>query len=142
VSSSQNLSEIERQLLMAAAVQGLGPATDLERANTAKVVNQVLRWRGFSAEEVNAGWWDEDFAPEHGAVYEVLIGLVYQVNNESSRHALRRGAALFEGRGNWGVPGVPNYPACSPQFNSCRLTAEGERLANELLKEQPEGRMS
>jgi hypothetical protein len=38
------LTEAEQQLLMAAGVHGPGPATDLGRANTARVVNQVLRW--------------------------------------------------------------------------------------------------
>ena len=69
-----NLTETEQQLLMAAAVHGLpGPDTDLGRANTARVVNQVLRWRGLSDEQVRAGWREEDCDPDHELVYGVLI---------------------------------------------------------------------
>jgi len=39
------LTPTERLLLMAAAVHGLGPNTDLSRANTAKVIGQALQWR-------------------------------------------------------------------------------------------------
>ena len=51
----ETLTETERLLLMAAAIHDLGPATDLGRANSARVVNQVLRWRGLSAEEITTG---------------------------------------------------------------------------------------
>jgi hypothetical protein len=44
---------------------------------------------------------------------------------------------LFEGGGNWGVPGDPSRPACWPQYNACRLTTEGERVARELLDRHP-----
>lgn len=50
----------------------------------------------------------------------------------------RPGPALFEGGGNWGITGDLDRPACWPQFNSCRLTYEGERLARELLALHPE----
>ncbi len=42
---ADDLTEVEQQLLMAAAVQGLGPTTDISRANTVRIVHQVLRWR-------------------------------------------------------------------------------------------------
>ena len=40
-----DLTDIERQLLMAAAVHGYWPTKTLRFAYTIKVVNQVLRWR-------------------------------------------------------------------------------------------------
>ena len=52
---SDRLTETERQLLMAAAVHGLGPGTDLSRANTARVVNQVLQWRGAAQKKSATG---------------------------------------------------------------------------------------
>jgi hypothetical protein len=138
-----HLTEIEQQLLMAAAVHRLGPTTDLGRANTARVVNQVLRWRGLTAEQVNAGWRDEDCDPEHDAVYAALVRMTHQACRDGNfRPSERPGPALFEGGGNWGVPGDPDYPACWPHFNSCRLTAEGERLARWLLEQHPEYRSS
>jgi hypothetical protein len=138
-----DLTEVERQLLMAAAVHGLGPATDISRANTARVVNQVLHWRGLTAEQVNAGWRDEDCDPEHDAVYAALVRMTHQaVRGGGFRPSERPGPALFEGGGNWGVPADPERPACWPHFNSCRLTAEGERLARELLEQHPEYRKS
>ncbi len=61
---------------------------------------------------------------------------------ESAEPDLQSGSALFEGGGNWGVPGDPDRPACWPSFNSCRLTAEGERLARSLLAQHPAYRKS
>jgi hypothetical protein len=140
---ANDLSEIEQQLLMAAAVHRLGPQTDLRRANTVRIVDQVLAWRGLSAEQRRAGWWDDgDSAPSHKAVYGVLIRMTEPVNNQGSwRAAKRPGLPLFEGGGNWGVPGNPNKPACWPHYNSCRLTNEGEQLARLLLDGHPEYRL-
>lgn len=53
---SVDLAEVERQLLMAAAVHSLGPGTDLGHANTACIVDQVLLWRGLTADQISAGW--------------------------------------------------------------------------------------
>ena len=138
-----DLTEVEQHLLMAAAVLGLGPDTDLGRANTARVVNQVLRWRGLTADQINAGWRDEDCDPEHDAAYAALVRMTHQKRHDGSfRSAKRPGPALFEGGGNWGVPDDPDRPACWPQYNSCRLTAEGERLAGLLLEQHAEYRRS
>jgi hypothetical protein len=127
---------------MAAAVHGLGPATDLSRASTARVVDQVLRWRGLSAEEVRDGWQEQECGPTHEQVYNALIRMTHQIAWAGpGRPPERPGAALFEGGGNWGVPGNSDHPACWPQFNSCRLTAEGERLARDLLGQHAEYRM-
>jgi hypothetical protein len=137
----ENLTETERLLLMAAAVHELGPATDLSRANTARVVDQVLRWRGLSAEEVRDGWQDQECGPIHEEAYNALIRMTHQTTRMGPwRPPERPGVPLFEGSGNWGVPGDPNCPACWPQFNSCRLTAEGERMARDLLGQYPEYR--
>jgi hypothetical protein len=141
--NANDLTEVEQQLLMAAAVHGLGPATDLGRANTARVVNQVLRWRGLTAEQIDTGWRNSDCDPEHDAVYTALVRMTYQsCRNGSFRASERPGPALFEGGGNWGVPGDPDKPPCWPHFNSCRLTAEGKRIARELLERHPEYRKS
>ncbi len=136
---TETLTETERLLLMAAAVQQLGPTTDLGRANTARVVDQVLRWLGLSAEEISRGWDEATIRPIHQEVYNVLIRMTYQTPNRAPE---RPGPPLFEGNGNWGVPGDPTRPACLPQYNSCRLTAEGDRLAWEVLKQHPEYRNS
>lgn len=138
-----HLTEVEQQLLMAAGVHGLGPTTDLGLANTARVVNQVLRWRGLTPEQISAGWGDDDCDPEHDAVYAALVRMTHQECRDGSfRPAERPGPALFEGGGNWGVPGDPDCPPCWPHFNSCRLTAEGERIARLLLEQHPEYRKS
>jgi hypothetical protein len=137
------LTETERLLLMAATVHGRGAATDLGYANTARVVDQVLRWRGLSAEQVDSGWRTYDCDPVHEEVYYTLVRMTHQIEQSGPGRAPERpGVALFEGGGNWGVPGDPNNPACWPQYNSCRLTAEGERVAHELLERYPEYRQS
>jgi hypothetical protein len=137
----ETLTETERLLLMAAAVHELGPATDLSRANTARVVNQVLSWRGLSAEEVGGGWRELECGPIHEEVYNALIRMTHQTHRAGpGRTPERPGAPLFEDGGNWGVPGDPNSPACWPQYNSCRLTAAGERVAREFLGRHPEYR--
>ena len=138
-----DLTEVEQQLLMAAAVHKLGPATDLSRANTARVVNQVLRWRGLTAAQVNSGWRDEDCDSEHRAVYDALVRMTWkECRDDTFRPPERPGPALFEGGGNWGVPCVPDRQACWPHYNSCRLTAEGERVARSLLERHPAYRKS
>lgn len=141
MNGSGDFTEIEQQLLMAAAVHGFGPNTDLGRANTVRIVNQVLQWRGLTADEIDSGWREEDCDAEHGAVYAALIRMTHQIHREGPGRAPERpGTALFEGGGNWGVPGDPECPACWPHFNSCRLTAEGERLARNLLDQHPQYR--
>jgi hypothetical protein len=143
---ASDLTEVEQQLLMAAAVHGLDPTTDLTWANAARVVNQVLRWRGLTAEQINAGWRGEECeecGPEHGAVYAALVRMTHQRCQDGVfRSGERPGPALFEGGGNWGVPGDPDQPACLPHYNSCRLTADGARLAHSLLEQHPEYRKS
>jgi hypothetical protein len=136
---SEKLKEIERQLLLAAAVHGLGPATDLSRANTARVVNQVLRWRGRCAEELRYVWREQNGDPLHDEVYGALIRMTRQIAcGAEGRTPERPGTPLFEGGGNWGVPEDPSCPACEPEFNSCRLTKEGQQLAQVLLQRHPE----
>src|ERR1700682_3807807 len=105
------LTLTERLLLMAAAVHGLGPRTELGYANTARVVNQALRWRGLSAEEIRGGWRNRDCDPVHAEVYDALIRMTHQMQSVGPGRAPERaGPALFEGGGNWGVPGDPGRP--------------------------------
>ena len=52
--------------------------------------------------------------------------------------AERPGPPLFQGAGNWGVPGDSNHPPSRPHFTACRLTADGVRLARLLLEQHPE----
>jgi hypothetical protein len=136
---ADDLTDVERQLLTAALIHGLGPATSLGRANTLRVVNQVLQWRGLTAEEIDSGWRTEDTGSQHETVYAALVHMVHQACRDGGfRPSARPGPALFEGGGNWGVPGDPDHPACLPHFNSCRLTPEGERLARQLLEQRSE----
>lgn len=123
----ESLTEIERQLLMAAALQGLGPHTDLGFANTVKVLVQVLRWRGLSDEEIGRLWDDGVKVEIDDEVYPVLIRMVRQT-----------AAPLFEGGGNWGGLGEPDRPPSWPDYNSCRLTVRGHEIANDLLARYPE----
>ena len=135
----ENLTDDERQLLMAAAVHELGPDTDLSLANTARIVNQVLRWRSLSAEQVCDGWRTRDCDPLHQQLYDAQVRMTQQQQQAGGwRVPERPGVPLFEGAGNWGVPDDPSRPACWPQYNSCRLSTEGERLARKLLTQYPE----
>jgi hypothetical protein len=141
---NETFTETERLLLMAAAVRGFGPSRDLSRANTVRVVQQALVWLGVSWEEIEGGLLrlerqdpDENRLSDRvNSVYEVLI----RMTRVGSRPPKRPGPALFEGGGNWGVPSDPSRPASSPYFNSCRLTADGERLALQLLEQHHEYR--
>jgi hypothetical protein len=147
VEEIETLSETERLLLMAAVVQGRGPRSDILHANTVKIIRQALRWLGVSDEEIYRGWWEEDGdeppakPPIYRDVYEVLIRMTQPIRaNGRPRPPERPGRPLFEGGGNWGVPG--KLPACHPLFNSCRLTRRGERVARVLLARHPEYRNS
>jgi len=129
VGGAGDLTEVEQQLLMAAAVLGLGPATDLGRATTIRVVNQVLMWRGLTAEQITAGWRDDDCDPEDDAVYAALVYMTRRAFPDGTFWPCERpGPALFEGGGNWRIPGDSDRPASWPNFNSCRLTAEGRAI--------------
>jgi hypothetical protein len=136
------LTEIEQLLLMAAATQGLGPGTDRGRANTVRIVDQALRWMGLTPEQVRQGWeqaWEGEEPPSlNEDVYNALVRMTRQrCARGPDRPPERPGEALFEGGGNWGVPGDPSRPASWPHFNSCSLTAHGERLARALLGRYP-----
>lgn len=144
MSEFELLTETEQLLLMAACVQGLGPGSSLVNANTSRVVNQVLRWRGFSDDEIRNGWranecgWIVECGPVHDEAYRALIRMTAHLH--SGRQPEKPGMPLFEGKGNWGVPGDPSHPASWPQYNSCRLTLEGERIAREFLERHPDYR--
>jgi hypothetical protein len=135
----ETLTENERLLLMAAAVHNQDSRTDLYRANTARVVDQVLRWRGLSPTAIREGWRQDDCDPLHREVYDTLVRMTrMKLRARGWRPPVRPGVPLFEGAGNWGVPDDPSRPACWPQYNSCRLTAAGKRLAQKLLAQSPE----
>jgi hypothetical protein len=126
---------------MAAAVHGLGPNTDLTRANTAKVVGQALRWAGLVDDELREAWDAMEDHPAIDQVYGALIRMTLQTQRVGpGRPPERPGEVLFEGSGNWGQPGDPECPPAFPHFNSCRLTARGEQLARELLERYPQYR--
>ena len=132
------LTEIEQQLLRAAAVHGLGPGTDLGRANSARIVDQVLLWRGLTAQQVRDGWRVTECDSAHEEVYNTLVRMIQQRQMDNSVLAPQQArAALIEGGGNWGVPDDPDKPPCWPQYNSCRLTPEGVRVAQHLLAVDP-----
>lgn len=141
-------TETERFLLTAPFHLEFGPKSSLHYANTVKVVNQTLFWLGLSADEIRRGWQeldsetlDDDVRIINEDVYNVLIRMTRQMlRGNSWRPQDRPGVPLFEGGGNWGVPGDPNQPACDPHFNSCRLTVHGERIARKLVKRYPDCR--
>ncbi len=147
MNDARMLSETEKLLLMAAGVHGLGPGTDLGRANTARVVNQALLWLGVSREEIDRAWealeadepeQQRDSRPSNEEVYDALIRMTWVRNCVGAGRAPEQGGTpLFEGNGNWGVPSDPTRPACLPHYNSCRLTEHGERIARELLTQYP-----
>jgi hypothetical protein len=131
------LSEVERLLLMAAAVHGLGPKTDLTFANTNKVVGQALEWAGLLVGEVRAAWENpgREYRPAIVQVYGALIRMARQIHRVGpGRPPERPGEPLFEASGNVGTAAKPQ---AFPHFTSCRLTARGEPVAQELLARNP-----
>jgi hypothetical protein len=130
---------MEKLLLMAAAVQGLRPGIDMKYVNTARVVLKVLQWAGLDTKEVMDRWRTDEWHPSLNEVYQPLVRMTQmQLFKGGVRPAERPGPPLFEGGGNWGVPGDPKRPAAYPHFNSCRLTETGDQLALQLLAEHPE----
>jgi hypothetical protein len=121
---------MEKLLLMAAAVRGLGPEADISRVTTPKVVLTAVKWAGLDSDEVSRQWNSIEWHDSLDEVYEPLIRLVHPPEGGEE--------SLFEGGGNWGVPGDPDRPAADPHFNSCRLTPRGMRLALALLALHPE----
>jgi hypothetical protein len=135
LSETEHLTQMEKLLLMAAAVHGLRPGINIKYANTARVVRQVLEWAGLDTKDVLDTWNTDDWHPSIEAVYGPLV---HMTQVQGFRPAERPGPALFDGGGNWGVPGDPERPPAYPHFNSCRLTETGDRLALQLLAEHPE----
>lgn len=112
-------------LLMAAAVHGLGPSTDLRYANTVKVMRQALHWAGLLHGEIETCFESYDECPPVTEFYDALVSMMPQSNPAE---------VLFECQGNWGGPGGSRAAA---HFTSCRLTERGWALANELLEQHP-----
>jgi hypothetical protein len=137
---------LEQLLMIAAAVHEMTPGGTLGMANSYRVVNQVLRWRGLSQDQIRRGWAKledeairgqrhvEPCSPNED-VYSVLVKMVQEW--QAYVPELKQ-EPLFQGMGNWGVRGNPAKPACLPYYNSCRLTARGEHVAQELLSRYPE----
>ena len=126
---------------MAAAVHGYGPGADITRANTARIVWQALDWGGLFNDEVREHWNRGELHPTIDQVYGQLVRMTHQLNRIGpGRRPERPGEALFEGGGNWGVPGDPERPPNDPWYNSSRLTPMGEQVARALLEEFPEYR--
>ena len=139
LSETEHLTRMEKLLLMAAAVRGLRPGINLQYANTARVVQTTLDWAGLNSDEVQNWWKSGEWDPSLDEVYGPLVRMTQQqLQIGGFRPAERPGPALFEGSGNWGVPGDPKRPPADPRFNSCRLTETGDRLALLLLAEHPE----
>lgn len=139
LSEAEPLSRIEKLLLMAAAVHGLRPGSNIRYANTARVVHTALEWAGLYSEEVAGRWSADEWHPALDEVYEPLVRMTQvELRTGDFRPAERCGPALFEGSGDWGVPGDPKRPPADPRFNSCRLTGIGDQIALKLLAEHPE----
>jgi hypothetical protein len=136
MTNEHSLNEVEKLLLMAAAVHELKP--DSPFAITAKVVRQVLHWTGSFNEEVIEAWNSDEEHPTIDLVYETLVRMTQPIN--TIRLPEKGGEVLFEGKGNWGDPRNPDRPPAYLHFNACRLTIYGWNLANKLLMEYPEYR--
>jgi hypothetical protein len=147
MTGTEQLSNVEQLLVMAAAIRGLDSETNLRYANGGTIVGQVLEWLGFLEGEVRKSWEDLEYCPEITAVYGALVRLSHQILREGpGRPPIVGGEPIFEGSGNLGTP---EEPGAFPHFNSFRLTPYGEELARELLllhpqyqEKSPRGRFS
>jgi hypothetical protein len=119
------LSEMQRLLLMAAAVHGLCPGAPLT-SNCGRVLGTALRWAGRLTPDVLASWTD-DF-DIHPVVRECYSALILMVQHRPAEEA------SLEGAGNFGTP---SEPLAQPWFTSCRLTERGELVAEDLLSQHP-----
>jgi hypothetical protein len=96
-------------LLMAAAVHGLGPSTDLNYANSAKVIRQALHWAGLLQGAVEECFESYDECPPVTKFYDALVSMTPLSDPVE---------VLFECQGYWGGP---DGPRASAHFTSCRL---------------------
>jgi hypothetical protein len=110
---------------MAAAVHGLGPSTDLNYANSAKVIRQALHWAGLLQGAVEECFESYDECPPVTKFYDALVSMMPLSDPVE---------VLFECQGYWGGP---DGPRASAHFTSCRLTERGWSLAQELLQRHP-----
>jgi hypothetical protein len=136
------LTDLERLLLIAAAVHGLGPQTSLSHANADRVVGQALEWAGLMEGEVRQAWENPglEYHPAIVRVYGALIRMAHQMHRPGpGRPPERPGEVLFEASGNLGTA---EKPVAFPHFTSCRLTVHGEQVAQGLLLQHPEYRES
>lgn len=125
----QQLDHMQKLLLMAAAANNLRPGIEL-RANCGRVVRLALQWAGQLSPDVEAGLHNDfDYHPTVKKCYGSLIRMIQH---------LPKSAALMEGAGNFGTP---ENPIAMPTFTACRLTPQGEALADELLTQHPDYRL-
>ncbi len=122
-----SLTPDQKLVVMAAAVHGLGPETALKYANARRVVRLSLIWKGFSGHALEAAWNPYDGSAVLNEIYRAMISLMPHESDEP----------LLEGAGN-----VAGNPPAFPDFTSCRLTALGMELAEQLLSERPDLRDS
>jgi hypothetical protein len=131
------LTKVEQLLLMSAAVNRRGPYADLTRASTLRVIRPVLEWTGWIERDLKVTTSFED-CPGLMQCYRALIRMLsIQGKHGTWSKPKRPGKPLFQGNGMFGLNGCILQ---DPTFTSCRLTAEGKRLALQLLKRHPEFR--
>lgn len=136
MSDDDRLTEIERLLLMAAAIHDLGPQTNLRFANGRKVVGQALMWAGHLDKKLREAWESGEYDREIGAFYGALIRMTqHMLRGGALRSPIRPGLALFEGSGNFGTP---DEPGPFPFFTAFRLTEHGAKVGSLLLEEHPQ----
>lgn len=129
-----SITDDEELLLIAALLEGMGPASSVDRGKK----TSWLMWRAVSmsgrasADEMDAWVAHADPEPEAiSALYDTLVRMV-QIRFQNPR------LALFDGRGNWGDLSEPNSLPAHSNYNSIRLSKLGAEIAAELLAEHPE----
>ena len=136
MSDDDGFTEVERLLLMAAAIHDLGPQTSLRFANGRNVVGQALVWAGHLDDELRESWQSSECDGEIKTFYGALIRMTQQMLRSGTvRAPIRPGAVLFEGSGNLGTP---DDPGSFPFFTAFRLTEHGAKVASLLLEQHPQ----
>jgi hypothetical protein len=120
------LSDNQKLLLMAAAVNKLGPDIELRYANSAVIVSQAIIWANLWSKEIDLAWNRFEYHPVIRSVYGALIQMIQDQPASD---------VFFKGAGNFGTS---ENPASFPHFTSCSLTQLGMEVAEQLLKNRPE----
>lgn len=130
--SSYEMNNMQQLLLMAAYVLGLGPEIEM-RANCAGVVAQALKWAGLWSNAIRTEWTDGESPAEDRSWEAWYDELIVMIRHEPASDA------LFQGGGNFGSKSLP---AAYPLYTSCRLTAAGWQIAEQLIEQHPEYKKS